>query len=1674
MGVPKFYRWISERYPCLSTVVREYQIPEFDNLYLDMNGIIHACSHPNDEDPHFRITEEKIFSDIFNYLEFLFRMIKPRKTFFMAVDGVAPRAKMNQQRGRRFRSAREAELLEKQAIERGETLPTEARFDSNCISPGTEFMARLNEQLKYFVSMKISTDPSWQGVDVYLSGHETPGEGEHKVMDFIRTERSKPDYDPNTRHCVYGLDADLIMLGTCCHEPHFALLREEVVFGKKQNQRRLNVPEEITFHLLHICLLREYLDLEFRAVREKIPFKYSLEHIIDDWVLMCFLVGNDFLPHLPHLHIAKNALPMVYKTYMDVLPSLDGYINEQGTLNLQRFEKFLHKLAEIDYETFSDVQADKKFLESKRAALEQNGELNCEDAADPKKERDPDEKRLLEKFAHLDIPDFESDEEDLFEMEFRQHKRDYYVNKLDYPQVTPEVLQEQAHGYVRAIQWNLHYYYHGVQSWNWFYPHHYSPYISDIKDFDSINMEFEMGKPFLPFQQLMSIMPSASKKLLPTAYQSLMDNEDSPVIDYYPKEFSTDLNGKQQAWEAVVLIPFIDEARLLPAIEERDNCLTEEERHRNVHSGHMLFTYSNEPLGSYKSPLPESFPDVKCNRARMQELDKDAFHIPKEKIKQGLLDGINYEIYFPGFPTFKHIEHTASLVNAGVKVFQAMSRNENMLLSIIQKGEKATDKLAADLLGKEVLIDWPHLLEAKVVSIVSAGERHSLGPKGDKSCNKLSEKEADIFKMEANAIVEKYHCRFGIEVGGVDVLVYCKPMLGRRYICGLKGRITLEKQWAHHPVPYALQTVVRDISSHESHVHQFKTLEEVFPVGKQCFMIGYPHYGCLGEVVDVKSPKKQGRIVIKLTIPAEPDLDRIKHNERNLSTLHFMSAHQLGQQLGVNALFVSRITGTVFIQMNSPEADTASLVNVGLNLKFNKSNEEVPGYSKKASEGWLYSNKCCDSLRDYLERFTEFIEKIQSHMDRDKIYIEDIYPGGRGKDLVREVAKWIKEQAFAQVPRMKCGSELLDEGVVKAIEKTVDQTHQEASRTVVLDILPKSLFHSGMQMGNLRPDPSTSYRLYDRVVNVREGITVPLGLRGTVTGISKGGDDGYVLYNIVFDEKFLGGLTISCSPGRGYRMSEASLVNLSYGARTYRGQQQLYEVPAKRDAAFTFARPPRQPPPTHQWDRHPVTEGPVRQDFTQHQSPKMNKFHHSPNSPFELQKPPPAVEKKANTSDFASLWMGLQQASSRVQEQPAPVLPAPSAHLGVPVSVDELFRGAEQAKKTSDLSAPVGSDAVAQLAQYVQEQSGCEPVYTYTAQAHKKVQAVITLPNGKKFFSLVSKDKKAAAQDAAQQALNILKKAPRQTKSSFSVPTSVPSQRPYMPPPFSSHCTPVLGPAPGSLHMTRMPPRPAAALIPESFVESNQQLVQDLENSMALEQSRRVLWQTPRVPPSFVQPGLVTQDQARVPFYWLPQPPELLSPSYFTQTAGTRSDSYGAQNRNAASGGYPAVGAVQSPRLQNFGRRDTNTQQEGARQQPRTWRKKPTDQPSQHCPSNQFVPMQVLRNQPTTPKSNMTMGSSKLQQAEESQTKGSSALRGSKLLYQNAPQNVEAAAETERKGTLVEVPKKELRKANNKSNGATTHLSSVAGKNERSDNRGARAKSQKSRLAVNFNCQPPC
>ncbi|KAF9037608.1 exonuclease II [Panaeolus papilionaceus] len=374
MGIPKFFRYISERYPLTSQLIQENKIPEFDNLYLDFNGIVHNCSHPNDEDAHFRLSEEQIFTSIFAYVDHLFGKIKPKKLFFMAVDGVAPRAKMNQQRSRRFRTAKEAKEIREKAEAKGEKLPEEKAFDSNCITPGTPFMVRLSQQLHYFVNKKITEDANWRDIEVVLSGHEVPGEGEHKIMEYIRLSRAQPDYNPNVRHCLYGLDADLIMLGLLSHDPHFCLLREEVKFGPGSRKKSNTSLESINFYLLHLSLMREYLDLEFRDIEHTLPFPYSLERVIDDFILLAVFVGNDFLPNLPDLHINENGLERLFDVYKKVLPGLDGYINEGGAINTQRLQVVLDEMMLWEQEVFEKEYADLNYYKGKQAKYNKEAE----------------------------------------------------------------------------------------------------------------------------------------------------------------------------------------------------------------------------------------------------------------------------------------------------------------------------------------------------------------------------------------------------------------------------------------------------------------------------------------------------------------------------------------------------------------------------------------------------------------------------------------------------------------------------------------------------------------------------------------------------------------------------------------------------------------------------------------------------------------------------------------------------------------------------------------------------------------------------------------------------------------------------------------------------------------------------------------------------------------------------------------------------------------------------------------------------------------------------------------------------------------------------------------------------------------------------------------------------
>ncbi|CAG8703588.1 12794_t:CDS:2, partial [Ambispora leptoticha] len=659
---------------------------------------------------------------------------------------VAPRAKMNQQRSRRFRTAKDAAEAIKKAQARGEDLPEEEPFDSNCITPGTEFMKKLSKQLEYFIIKKVSEDANWRDIQIVLSGHEVPGEGEHKIMEYIRTAKAQPDYNPNVRHCLYGLDADLIMLGLVSHDPHFALLREEVTFGPSKKKKSGRI-EEQNFYLMHLSILREYLDLEFSALRDSLPFEYNLERIIDDFILLALFVGNDFLPHLPSLHIAEGALGLMFHVYKKILPLAGGYINDGGLMDMKRLEMVFNELTYFERDVFEDDSEDFKWLKGKQRVTIEKMERERKNKilvmtqkqreiyeqfkefvdSDPQGPLDfpPDfnarDRKFVQDLAaelylksaityhehdegkhiYVDVDDESDDEinerrtevlaryekaevvdeDDLetiaekekkkYDEKFNEWKKEYYMNKMQLDVENSDHMDKIVGSYIEGLQWVLHYYYNGVASWGWFYPYHYSPKISDLHDLDRFDIKFELGTPFKPFEQLMGVLPEGSKKLLPEPFQFFMMDYNSPIKDFYPKDFELDQNGKKQGWEAVVKIPFIDEKRLIEALKSREDRLTEEEKERNGFGESFLFTYDSSINTLHESPLPGVFPSIRSH------CKVESFHLPTLeglKLVKGLCDGVQLGIKaMAGFPSLETISHTSAIMQHGVNVFNSES-----------------------------------------------------------------------------------------------------------------------------------------------------------------------------------------------------------------------------------------------------------------------------------------------------------------------------------------------------------------------------------------------------------------------------------------------------------------------------------------------------------------------------------------------------------------------------------------------------------------------------------------------------------------------------------------------------------------------------------------------------------------------------------------------------------------------------------------------------------------------------------------------------------------------------------------------------------------------------------------------------------------------------------------
>ncbi|CAM0141184.1 unnamed protein product [Umbelopsis sp. WA50703] len=1259
MGVPKFFRWMSERYPLCSQLITENRIPEFDNLYLDMNGIIHNCSHNNSDDAHFRISEEQIWLSIFSYVDHLFRKIKPRKTFFLAIDGVAPRAKMNQQRSRRFRTAREAEEMRKKALSKGEDLPPEPPFDSNCITPGTEFMIKLTKELQYFINKKVSEDANWRGIEIILSGPEVPGEGEHKIMEFIRLSKAQPDYDPNTRHCLYGLDADLIMLGLLSHDPHFALLREEVVFGKAAQKQKKSVDTQ-NFYLMHLSLLREYLDIEFQSLRDELSFEYDLERIIDDFILLALFVGNDFLPHLPNLHIGEGALTLMFNVYKTVLPKAGGYINDGGKVDMVKLEVLLQDIAsKFEMEWYEAELEDLMFLENKRvqsfteaelmermdkmklgggkrknnkkhnlvitkqqqAILQQIKEfafkrhghqenpalhfpsdyragdrhfietvandlglhyaVEYEDGGSKKhvyidfpenEEGEEDEtedeediaarQRILDKYEKAEVIDNVVTEEERDQQEtqrqeeqIRLWKSRYYETKMGINYDKQEEVDALVKSYIEGIQWVLHYYYDGVASWGWFYPYHYSPMISDLKRLDRFsNLEFELGQPFKAYEQLMGVLPSLSRQLLPAAYRDLMTDPTSPIIDFYPLDFEMDMNGKKQEWEAVVKIPFIDEKRLLEAMKSREHRLTPDQASmERIGQNHKISFDANlenqqDENGNgkfYPSPLPGVFPDIHNCLAKQED-----YHLPNLdgglKLRKTLLKETKTgKSALAGFPSLHTIPHTGFIVHHGVNVFQQESKNESVVINLENVfADMSTQEVAKRIVGKRLYVGYPFLQESfvqavsdeqfKYEHIVREGKRQVLR-------TPMPANEVDWWRKRADRFEYMASKRFACVIGRVEICVHVRLLKGLRKMDD--GALLKDFEHPNQSTIVPLQTSVLKVENEDRrYIEQpARPVEQEFPVNSDVFFIGAKFFGTLATVIG----HADGKVALKLLVPNDEKFMVEPTFAKDIIRSHrllWIPAFALAKQLNLPALALSKITSS--FRVEQPDKPQEKL-NLGLNLKFEAKQQKVVGYTRKTDAGvWEYSSKAIGLIRAYKDQFPELFAQLSRKARQSDMYVpKDFFPEDQAPAKILEVKQWLKSKGIADLPRVALDVERLDPEIVDQIEKAATNYNEvwdnlEFRRVIIKNIPRRVLLVPAQAPHKLHVQ---TFELGDRVLFAQDSGGIPLGLRGTVIGFEE------KHLQVVFDMPFMGGSTVGgqCSAFRGMTVPSSSVLNLS-------------------------------------------------------------------------------------------------------------------------------------------------------------------------------------------------------------------------------------------------------------------------------------------------------------------------------------------------------------------------------------------------------------------------------------------------------------------------------------------------------------------------------------------------
>jgi 5'-3' exonuclease len=410
---------------------------------MDCNSIIYDAVHQLDKDeekclyPNEQFEDEIIGLVIIKIDEYI-RLIRPTVTAYISFDGVAPFAKMDQQRTRRYKSAFIAKI---------NSLQNEKRigWNTSAITPGTPFMDKLSHRISEAFNLH---EKDYNVSKIIVSTSLESGEGEHKLFEHCRTHDILDD-----NIAVYGLDADLIMLSLF----HLKYCKNIYVFREAPEFLKSSIPVDVRSDNAEPYFL-DILELSTCILKE-MSCKFNDSMRINDYVFLCFFLGNDFLPHFPAMNIRTHGIQILLDVYRLCIGNRTDrhIISSDGNIDWRNVEIFITELAKREHELLKGEHYIRNKFEHRRhretSSLEKEEILN-------------------------NIPIIYRAEEKYICPEERGWENRYY--KALFNVRTKEDVKAICLEYKKGLDWVYNYYTVGCKNWRWRYTYDYGPLFTNL------------------------------------------------------------------------------------------------------------------------------------------------------------------------------------------------------------------------------------------------------------------------------------------------------------------------------------------------------------------------------------------------------------------------------------------------------------------------------------------------------------------------------------------------------------------------------------------------------------------------------------------------------------------------------------------------------------------------------------------------------------------------------------------------------------------------------------------------------------------------------------------------------------------------------------------------------------------------------------------------------------------------------------------------------------------------------------------------------------------------------------------------------------------------------------------------------------------------------------------